>query len=155
MAYQSKFQKFSEFILTIPYQTRGLDPAIKYFKTPGIHPIYKNSFKAQNEHFRGARFILWLQDQRDRRARGDDYKQWYEHPDSLPFQHTYGANAEWIGEYQSRPRRVERGTAGPAGHTGSDRQNKILARKENFIFNNFEIFGFSKIPKFSNFQKFD
>ena len=69
---------------------------------------------------------MWLQDQQDRRIRGDDYKEWFEHPDSLPFQHTYGANAEWIGEYQSTPRKVSRDPGLRANqYTGSDFQKKI------------------------------
>ena len=59
---------------------------------------------------RPAQFVLWSQDQRDRRTRGDAYREWFEHPDTLPFQHTYGENSEWIGEYISQPRIVERTT---------------------------------------------
>lgn len=53
-------------------------------------------------------YVLWSQDQRERLVLKEEYQEWYEHPDTLPFQHTYGANSEWIGEYVPRPRKVTR-----------------------------------------------
>ena len=58
--------------------------------------------------FSEAYFVLWEEDQRDRKIRGSDYQPWFEHLDQLPHQHTFGVNAEWVGEYVSRPRRVAR-----------------------------------------------
>ena len=68
--------------------------------------------------FRPEYFALWAMDQTDRQLRGQDYKEWFEHSDRLPFQHTYGNNADWIGEYIPRPRTVERFSSNTKNYLG-------------------------------------
>ena len=66
---------------------------------------------------------MWSQDQRERRVLGEEYQEWYEHPDTLPFQHTYGVNSEWIGEYVPRPRKVTRTEYQDRGYLGTEVEN--------------------------------